>query len=118
MRVGLYDDPIFLEHDAGPGHPERPQRLIALREGIRDAGLEARLEPIAPREATRDELLCVHTDAHVATVAATSGRRLGVRNALGLRISEGPDFVALNALGLHNTHFGIVEGCTELAGIL
>ena len=74
MRVGLYDDPIFLEHDAGPGHPERPQRLIAAREGFRRAGLEARLEPIAPREATREELLRVHTDAHLETVAATAGR--------------------------------------------
>ena len=74
MRVGLYDDPIFLEHDAGPGHPERPERLVALREGIRRAGLEARLQQIAPREATREELLRVHTDAHVATVAATAGR--------------------------------------------
>ena len=74
MRVGLYDDPIFREHDSGPGHPERPQRLEALREGIRKAGLEKRLELTLPRDATRDELLRVHTPAHVAAVAATAGR--------------------------------------------
>src|SRR5713101_6999066 len=74
MRVALYDDPIFLEHDAGPGHPERPERLIALREGIGRAGLEARLQSIAPREVTREELLRVHTEAHVAAMAATAGR--------------------------------------------
>src|SRR4051794_28376614 len=74
MRVGLYDDPLFREHDSGPGHPERPQRLEALREGIGRAGLEPRLEAIAPRDATREELLRVHTPAHVSTVAATAGR--------------------------------------------
>ena len=74
MKVGLYDDPVFLEHDAGPGHPERPERLIALREGIRREGLEPRLELLAPRDATREELLRVHTAEHVASVAATAGR--------------------------------------------
>ena len=74
MRVGLYDDPAFREHDSGPGHPERPQRLEALRSGIRHAGLEAKLELLAPRSVTRDELLRVHTPAHVDAVAATAGR--------------------------------------------
>jgi acetoin utilization deacetylase AcuC-like enzyme len=74
MRVGLYDDPLFREHDSGPGHPERPQRLEALREGIRRASLESRLELLVPRDATRDELLRIHTPAHVSAVAATAGR--------------------------------------------
>jgi acetoin utilization deacetylase AcuC-like enzyme len=74
MRVLLYDDPIFREHDAGPGHPERPERLDAVRRGLRDAGLEARLRSAHPRDATRDELRRVHTEAHVERVAATTGR--------------------------------------------
>jgi acetoin utilization deacetylase AcuC-like enzyme len=73
-RVALYDDPAFREHDAGPGHPERPARLDALRRGIRDAGLEPRLQLIAPRPATTQELLRVHTEDHVALVASTRGR--------------------------------------------
>jgi acetoin utilization deacetylase AcuC-like enzyme len=74
LKVGLYDDPVFLEHDAGAGHPERPERLVALREGIRREGLEARLQLLPPREATREELLRVHTAEHLAAVAATAGR--------------------------------------------
>jgi acetoin utilization deacetylase AcuC-like enzyme len=71
VKVGLYDDPVFLEHDAGAGHPERPERLIALREGIRREGLEGRLQLLAPRDATREELLRVHTAQHIAAVSAT-----------------------------------------------
>ncbi len=74
MRVALYDDAAFREHDAGPGHPERPERLDAVRRGIRDAGIEGRLVLRTPRPATRDELLRVHTAAHVDRVAATAGR--------------------------------------------
>src|SRR5258706_4111424 len=73
MKVGLYDDPVFLEHDAGAGHRERPERLTALRDGIRRSGLEPRVELLAPRDATRDELLRVHTAEHIAAVAATAG---------------------------------------------
>ena len=73
-RTGLYDDPLFREHDAGFDHPERPERLDALREGIVTAGLEARLELLAPRAASTAELLRVHTEAHVQRVAATAGQ--------------------------------------------
>ena len=72
-RVGLYDDPVFREHDSGRGHPERPERLDAVRRGIREAGLEERVHVLAPRRATREELLRVHAADHVALVESTSG---------------------------------------------
>jgi acetoin utilization deacetylase AcuC-like enzyme len=74
MRVGLYDHPLFREHDAGPGHPERPERLEALRRGLREAGLEHRLVLPEPPAATPEQLQRVHSAAHVARIAATSGR--------------------------------------------
>jgi len=75
IRVGLFDSPVFREHDAGPGHPERPERLEAVRRGLREAGLEGDLTVREPRPATREELLRVHTAAHVDRVAATEGGR-------------------------------------------
>jgi acetoin utilization deacetylase AcuC-like enzyme len=74
MRVGLYDHPVFREHESGAGHPERPQRLDAVRQGIREGGLEPRLQVLTPREATRDELRTVHTAEHIDRLAATNGR--------------------------------------------
>jgi acetoin utilization deacetylase AcuC-like enzyme len=73
-RVALYDDPVFREHDAGIGHPERPERLDAIRRGLRDAGLEKRLTALASRPATEEELRRVHTAGHVRSVAASEGR--------------------------------------------
>jgi acetoin utilization deacetylase AcuC-like enzyme len=76
MRVGVYDDPVFGEHDAGPGHPERPERLDAVRRGLRQGGLEREVVPLVPRPATREELVRVHTAAHVDRVEAADGRRV------------------------------------------
>jgi acetoin utilization deacetylase AcuC-like enzyme len=56
----LLTDPLFLRHDPGEGHPERPARLVRVlsrldREPI--SGTERR----APRPATEEELAAVHT---------------------------------------------------------
>jgi len=74
VRVGLYDDPIFREHDSGPGHPERPERLDAVRRGLREAGIDGRLEARKPRPATGAELLRVHREAYLELVESTRGR--------------------------------------------
>jgi acetoin utilization deacetylase AcuC-like enzyme len=74
MRVGLFDDPVFREHDAGPGHPEHPGRVEAARGSLAEAGLEGELALRDPRPASRDELLAVHTAEHVDLVAGTKDR--------------------------------------------
>jgi acetoin utilization deacetylase AcuC-like enzyme len=74
MRVALYDHPVFREHDAGEGHPERPERLGAVRRGLREAGLEERLVPLEPKPATPEQLLRVHSEPHLKRIAATRGR--------------------------------------------
>ena len=75
-RVGFCDDPVFREHDAGPGHPERPERLDAVRRGLREGGIEGDLVALPPRAATREELLRVHTADHVDRLASAAGRRV------------------------------------------
>jgi acetoin utilization deacetylase AcuC-like enzyme len=74
-RVLFYDDPLFREHDPGVGHPERAERLDAVRRGLVAAGLEPRLLPGIPRPATTEDLLRVHTEEHVANVAKTRGHQ-------------------------------------------
>jgi acetoin utilization deacetylase AcuC-like enzyme len=73
-RVGLFDSPVFDEHDAGAGHPERPDRLRAVRRGLRESGLLEELIAIEPSAAAPEELLRVHTADHVDRVARTRDR--------------------------------------------
>jgi acetoin utilization deacetylase AcuC-like enzyme len=46
----------------------------AVRRGLREAALERSLVVLAPRDATKEELLRVHTRRHLALVAGTKGR--------------------------------------------
>lgn len=56
---------MYLEHIAGAGHPECPDRLSAVAQGVRDAGLVDAVVPFEPRPAHRDELTLVHPAAYV-----------------------------------------------------
>ena len=56
----LSTHPRFLDHDTGPGHPERPARLEAVLAGIESAGLDEGVVPVAPAPAGRAALERVH----------------------------------------------------------
>src|SRR5215211_6186073 len=58
-RVGLHRDDAHLAHDV-PDHPESPDRVVAIVEGLRRDGLLDRLAPIPERAATDAELQLVH----------------------------------------------------------
>ena len=47
-------------HDPGEGHPERPDRLTAVRHGIRAAGLDEAVTWLEATDASRDALERVH----------------------------------------------------------
>ena len=50
----------YLDHLAGPRHPERPERLSAVLDGARLAGLSDALVPLEPQAASRADLERVH----------------------------------------------------------
>jgi acetoin utilization deacetylase AcuC-like enzyme len=52
--------PAYLEHLAGPRHPERPERLQAVVEGIHWAGVDEAVERLLPVAAERADLERVH----------------------------------------------------------
>jgi len=45
-RTGLLYDERFTQHKTGPGHPEAPERLIAVMRGLEEADLLPKLIPI------------------------------------------------------------------------
>ncbi|MEQ8710584.1 MAG: histone deacetylase family protein [Rhodospirillales bacterium] len=64
MTTMLITHQACLEHDTGPGHPERPDRLRSVLKALRDdafAGLERLEAPCA----TRENLILAHAADHV-----------------------------------------------------
>jgi acetoin utilization deacetylase AcuC-like enzyme len=57
----LSASPQLDNHETGPLHPERPQRVEAVLDGINRANLVDAVVPLPPRRATPDELRRAHT---------------------------------------------------------
>jgi acetoin utilization deacetylase AcuC-like enzyme len=72
VSVLLITHERYLEHDVGRGHPERPDRLRAVLEGIDGAGLAEAVTHAAPRPATAEELGRVHDERLVALIERSS----------------------------------------------
>ena len=56
------------KHDTGPGHPENSRRLTAIEDRFVESGLFDVLSHIDAPEATREQLLLVHTQHHLEVV--------------------------------------------------
>jgi acetoin utilization deacetylase AcuC-like enzyme len=69
----LVSDPLYLEHHA-PGHVECPERVEAILGHFRKCGLLDRLTPLAPRDATLQEIALVHHPAYIDVVHEFSAR--------------------------------------------
>jgi acetoin utilization deacetylase AcuC-like enzyme len=67
--IPVYTHAACLAHDTGPGHAERPERLTAVVEALREACPDLDWRE-APR-ATRGQLLRVHADSLLAAVLET-----------------------------------------------
>ncbi len=70
-RTGVVFSETFKEHRTGDGHPESPSRMGAVSRAMAAPSLSGRLTSLAPRRATRDEILLVHSDRHYEEILAT-----------------------------------------------
>ncbi len=83
MSTGLITHPACLGHDPGPGHPECPERLRAVRRALEDEAF-ALLDRVRATPASEAQLTRVHSAAHV-------GRILAIRPEAGRRVQIDPD---------------------------
>ncbi|AOV18252.1 deacetylase [Acidihalobacter aeolianus] len=72
MSVLLLTHPACRAHDPGPGHPESPARLGAIGDQLIATGLELILQHVEAPEATREQLLRVHTPTYLDALDAAS----------------------------------------------
>jgi acetoin utilization deacetylase AcuC-like enzyme len=89
----LYDD-IYLQHLSGnSGHPERPERLTAIWNGLQKAGLIHDMYRLARRRATDNELALVHERSYIQLV------RRELANVRGYKeLSTGDTLVSADSL--------------------
>lgn len=103
--TALISSPRCVEHDTGPGHPERPQRIEALENAIERAGAELRqrLDRRQARPATEDELELVHPATHIDRIRAAAEKARASQGLVFLDpdtvISPGSWDAALAAVG-------------------
>lgn len=72
MSTRLLTDPVMLEHQAGPMHPESPERLAAILELLARVPIPG-VEQGRPRQASREEVLRVHDAGHLDRVISLRG---------------------------------------------
>jgi acetoin utilization deacetylase AcuC-like enzyme len=85
MATLLISHPSFLEHDAGPYHPERPDRLRAILGALEDPAFDTLVRLAAPA-ASMEEMTRVHPQDYVEAI-------LGIQPAPGEHVHVDGDTV-------------------------
>jgi acetoin utilization deacetylase AcuC-like enzyme len=67
MATLLVSHPSFLEHDTGPYHPERPDRLRAILSALEDSAFDGLVRLAAPA-ASMEEMTRVHPQDYVEAI--------------------------------------------------
>ena len=70
LPTGLVYSPDYKLHLAGVQHVECPERLDAVMAALADERFKGKLAEVAPRTATDDEILLVHTREYLAVARA------------------------------------------------
>ena len=73
-KTGIAQDKRYMSHQAGPFHPESPQRLEAIYAMLEEPDMAGCFQKTPIRRAERDELLLIHSPEYVDMVAATEGK--------------------------------------------
>jgi len=107
-KVGWVYSNMFLEHDSGPGHPERPARLRAIVGALEKSGLLQRMTPVTFGPAEPRTLEMVHDPAYVGLVRMACEKDLGWVGSMDTGICTRSYEVARLAAG------GIISACDEV----
>jgi acetoin utilization deacetylase AcuC-like enzyme len=69
--TGLVSAALYLEHKTGEGFPERPARLEAILQRLKDKGLMEKLTLLEPQPVSLEALTAVHSAAYIERVKKT-----------------------------------------------
>jgi acetoin utilization deacetylase AcuC-like enzyme len=77
-KTGFVYHERFLDHDTGPGHPERPDRLKAIETHLKETNLWTKLQHVMIDHASEEWILKVHTPQHVKFIREACQRGMTV----------------------------------------
>jgi acetoin utilization deacetylase AcuC-like enzyme len=94
----LYDD-IYLKHETGANHPERPERLTAIVQRLEQKGELKNLARLRPAPASLEWITTVHTPEYVERVRKSCQSGTGYVDSPDAPASGSSYEVALHAVG-------------------
>ncbi|MBI4811179.1 MAG: histone deacetylase [Ignavibacteriales bacterium] len=98
-RTGFVYHEKFLEHDTGPGHPERSDRLRAITNHLKEVNLWQELQHLMIDEASEDWLLQAHSLEHNKYLRQACLQGLNILDAGDTHASRESYNAALLAVG-------------------
>jgi acetoin utilization deacetylase AcuC-like enzyme len=99
LKTGFLYGDVYLKHETGPNHPERPERLTAIVARLEQKGLLNELVALKPVPASTDWLRTVHTVAYIERVKKECEGGTGYVDSPDAPASVESYQVALNAVG-------------------
>jgi acetoin utilization deacetylase AcuC-like enzyme len=90
--------PCFLDHDTGPGHPERPDRMRAIEKALSAEDFAPLIREEAP-EASEDAIARAHPQSYINKLREIAPERGEVRLTEDTPMSPGTLKAALHAAG-------------------
>ncbi|MFB0551784.1 MAG: SUMF1/EgtB/PvdO family nonheme iron enzyme [Phycisphaerae bacterium] len=98
-KTGFVYDDIYLEHKTTIGHPETPQRLVAIVNRLKTKGLYSQLFKLSPKHVSSEWLTAVHTPEYVERAKESCEGSVGYLDSMDVPISSESYEVALVAAG-------------------
>ena len=78
MTLAIISHPDCLKHDAGPWHPERPQRITAIQDQLIASGLNDVCRHYEAPLATTEQLMRIHDENYVRALLAIDASEAAV----------------------------------------
>jgi acetoin utilization deacetylase AcuC-like enzyme len=99
VGTGFIYDTIYLKHDTGAGHPERPERLTAILDRLEQRGGLQHLVRLKPTAAPPEWIATVHTPEYIERVRKSGQAGTGYVDSPDAPASRASYEVALYAVG-------------------
>ncbi len=115
MPTALVTHADYLKHDTGLGHPERPDRVRSILDGIEASGLADALARITPEPVDSDLLAAVHTQEYIDRVQALARAGGGSLDPDTVVSSASYDVARLAAGGAVAAASAVLEGRVQTA---